>query len=287
MKNCISYSLFGYNKERKDNCFDFNSYLRGLMINVRMNRLIYPGWENVLHVDSETFRGFYDLFSNVAGLRVIPLEEAPMCLAMLWRIKPAFEMNENNVWKYDHVLCRDLDSPTTYREAQAVQYWINREKAMHAITDSVSHNLPLMGGMIGIRPAYFNERSGQSWQEMMSLGNNIDYSVKGSDQAFLNKYIYPMFATKGTESITQHYILGHGDTFLNDYHNSIPNLELPGVAFEMSESNEVCGHVGAAGFYGPPMFKFLRKHKDKFTDLIEVEKKHANIFSWCLDGTFE
>lgn len=283
----ISYSLFGYGKERQKNCFDFNSYIRGLMINIRMNRLIYPGWENIVHVDRATYDAFFYLLTNAKGLRVVVCEDAPLCLAMLWRMRPVFVQNFDSTWRYDHVICRDLDSPTTYREAQAVQQWIINDKSMHAITDSVSHNLPLMGGMIGARPNYFTEHVAKNWEQMIELGKDIDWSAKGADQTFLNKYIYPVFANKGHESITQHYVLGHGDTFLNDWHNKIPNLILPRVAIEMMESNDVCGHIGAAGFYGPPMFRFLRDHRDKFTDLLELEKNYPGIFNWCLDKTFD
>src|SRR5687768_15698714 len=154
---CISYSLFGYNQQHPS-CFSFDSYLRGFMLNLRMNRLIYPDWNIVLHLDEGTYRGHVGLFDSLtkAGIcEVVICEPSPLCKAMLWRMKPVFEMHEGQ-WKYSHVLCRDLDSPSTYREAQAVKYWMNKDKAMHAITDSVSHTIPLMGGMIGMIPAYFN-----------------------------------------------------------------------------------------------------------------------------------
>lgn len=137
----ISYSLFGYNKARQENCFDFNSYLRGLMISLRMNRLIMPEWVTVLNTDKSTYEAFKDLFDN-CGIEVLIHEDAPLCKAMLWRLKPVYEMKDGQ-WKYSHVLCRDLDSPITWREAKCVQYWLNKGTAIHAITDSVSHNIPM------------------------------------------------------------------------------------------------------------------------------------------------
>lgn len=277
-KKCISYALFGYNKARVENCFDFASYLRGLMINIRMNRLLFPDWEISLQTDQTTFDAFQILFSNI-GIKIHVNEPAPLCLAMLWRLKPVFETTNNN-WIYSHVLCRDLDSPATYREAQAVKFWMNRDKAMHAITDSVSHCLPLLGGMIGMRPAYFTERMGvKTWEDLIAIGGDMDYSNKGSDQTFLNRFVYPVFGSKGNESITQHYVLGHGDTFLNDFHNHIQDLEID-VPYTLKESNLVCGHIGAAGYYEGAMFQFLRKHWDKFGDLLEQEKNFSKIFYW-------
>jgi len=163
---CISYALFGYNKEQQANCFSFDSYLRGLCINLRMNRLLYPDWEIVLNLDQSTYDGFKDLFDRLP-ISVRIHEPAPLCKAMLWRMKPIFEM-ENGHWKYSHVLCRDLDSPATYREVQAVNYWMMRDKALHAITDSVSHDIPLMGGMIGVIPKYFTH-SGNTWEAMLMV----------------------------------------------------------------------------------------------------------------------
>lgn len=295
MKKCISYSLFGYGKERHPESFDFLSYLRGLMINVRMNRLLYPDWEIVLQTDQETYDAFNVLFDNI-GIQVRVNDTSPLCLAMLWRLKPSFE-TENGKWKYTHVICRDLDSPPTYREVQAVKYWVNRDKAMHAITDSVSHNLPLLGGMIGMRPAYFNEKVGNSFDKMLALGRGMSFERKGSDQKFLCEYIYPKFSVPGSDSITQHYFNGMGNTHLSDYrtctcpptsgHEShcYNNIDID-IPYMYVESNSVCGHIGAAGFYSTAMFQFLRKHKSNFDDLIEVEKNYPNIFYWCFDGTF-
>ena len=141
-KKAISYALFGFNKERQLNCFDFNSYLTGLMINVRLARLIYPDWTIVLNTDQNTYNGFKPLFDGIGGdIYIHP--EAPLCKAMLGSLHPAFMAD-----KYPHVICRDLDSPLTYREAQCVKFCENRENGLQAIADSVSHGSPLLGGMI-------------------------------------------------------------------------------------------------------------------------------------------
>lgn len=273
---CISYSLFGYNKARQENCFDFNSYMRGFMMNVRMNRLIYPDWINVLHTDMPTYQGFLEFFLKLKsiGIVIAVCPESPLCKAMLWRLKPLFE------GLYSHVLCRDLDSPSTYREAQAVAYWMSKDKAMHAITDSVSHNIPLMGGMIGFRPEYFLQRVGvYTLDELMNMGRDIDFNQKGSDQTFLNRYIYPIFAQQGSDSITQHYCLGHGNTWLSDFHTSIQDIQID-IPETLKESNAVCGHIGSSGYYSTVMDKFINKHKHLFEDLIVIEKMHPNIFLW-------
>ena len=275
----ISYSLFGFNKERNENCFDFYSYLRGLMIQIRFKRLIYPDWEIRLFIDENSYTPFKSFFDSLPiQIRIMP-NDIPLCKAMLWRIIPAFD---NTI---DALLCRDLDSPLTYRESQCVQYWLNREsKVFHAITDSVSHNIPLMGGMIGIKPKYFNDSFKTDWETLVNLGGN--YDKKGSDQDFLNRIVYPKFAQQGNDSIVQHYILGMPNTFLREYHNTVPDLELKDVPIAMKESNDCCGHIGASGWYSTATTKFITKYKDSFLDLIEIEKEYSDIFSWVKNGCY-
>ena len=272
----ISYALFGYNKARQENCFDFNSYLRGLMISIRMNRIVYPEWTNVLNTDQETYDAFKDLFDGIYDLEVYINQPEPLCKAMLWRLKPIYVMNGDKP-KFSHVICRDLDSPTTKREAQCVQFWLNKGAAIHAITDSVSHNIPLMGGMIGVNTKLWTLRLPSNYDELIRMGVGIDYNRKGADQTFLNQVVYPLWASKGSESITQHYLLGMANTFLNDYHNEVPTyLDLP----IPEESNDVCGHVGASGWYETAMFKFLRKSWNDNEDLLTLEANYPNIFYW-------
>lgn len=270
--NIISYSLFGFNKERNESCFDFNTYLRGLLINIRLNRLLFPDFTIRLHTDTNTFEGFKDLFKSLP-IEIVLCDSAPLTLAMLWRMKPCFD-NSVSV-----VLCRDLDSPPTYREAQAVKYWMDKDKAAHAITDSVSHDVPMLGGMIGFKANYFKQYTGfESWEAMVNTG--MDWTQKGTDQTFLTQRIYPCFAKHGVDSITQHYVLGMPNSFLSDCHNHIQDVEL---SLGYKESNDVCGHIGSAGFYEPPMLRLIKKTWDKFSDLNAIEKKYPNIFYWVND----
>ena len=280
----IAYSLFGFDRGRVDNCFSFDSYLRGLMINIRFNRLLYPDWSVILETDQATYQGFEPLFKALEERNIIRVEKnpnnTPLCAAMLWRIKPVFWTKPDQTWEFTHVICRDLDSPATYREVQAVNYWISKDRCMHAITDSISHDVPLMGGMIGIRPDYFSSRLGvNSFTEFRAL-SKMDLSYKGSDQHFLNHVVYPKMGAKGSDSITQHYILGHGNTFLSDWHNTIDDIGI-GVSEELKETNAICGHIGASGYYEPPTMKIIHKYKHLFSDLMNIEKQfYPQFFYW-------
>lgn len=273
-KKIISYSLFGYGKERQQNCFEFYDYLRGLMVNIRLARMVYPDWIIRLHVDKETYKNFNKLFDDLSVyLKIIELhirDEAELTKAMLWRILPCFDED------VEYTLCRDLDSPLTYREAQAVSHFITNGKAAHAITDSISHNVPMLGGMIGFWKYIRDYTGAKTWDELVN--KNLNFSIKGTDQDLLTKYVYPGFS-KG-DSITQHYVLGMPYSFLGDCHILIPDVELNGVPAEFKNTNEICGHIGAAGYYTAPMNKIIQKYRHLFQDLEEIEKKYPKIFYW-------
>jgi len=273
----ISYSIFGYDRERVTNCFDFNSYLRGLMLCIRLNRLIYPGWQNILNTDYVTYSAFEPLFKYLEDRNILIIYKnnngAQLCEAMLWRLKPLYKNG------YTHVLCRDLDSLSTYRERQAVDYWIAQEtKAAHAITDSVSHDLPMLGGMIGFIREHFTTRTNTNdYNSLLNL-KRMDFSAKGSDQIFLNKALYPLFGEKGHDSITQHYFSGHSNTFLSDFHTCA--CPPPSGHADKCPNNYRIDLPGASGWYETTTFKFLRKYWDRFTDLTEIEKQYPQIFYW-------
>lgn len=298
MSKAIVYSLFGSDREKHQDCFPFDSHLCGLMLSIRFNRLIYPEWTTVLETDKVTYGAYSKLFSYLEQSNIIRVEKnndgAKLCEAMLWRLKPVFWKDAFDKWEFSHILCRDLDSLSTYREAQAVQVWLNHDKAMHAITDSVSHGIPLLGGMIGIRPDYFTARTGhQSFQGLMNKCK-IDLSVKGSDQTFLNTEVYPHFAEKGHDSITQHYFKGHSNTWLSDFHTCGCWLQECGqghkegckedvslsIPIELKETNNTMEHIGASGWNQQQTMRLVHKYQHLFTDLIKIEREFPNIFYW-------
>lgn len=280
-KKALSYSLFGYGKKTPHNCFEFDTYMRGLMINVRFNRIIYPGWDNVVNIDGATYgspyRPIFDWLENNGLIKINFCDEAPLCLAMLWRLKPVF-IYDHPDWRYTHVLCRDVDSISTYREAQAVQQWIEEDKTIHCITDSISHNIPMMGGMIGFRPAHLSSRfNTNKWEDLIKLSKH-DFNRKGTDQDFLNSVIYP----KCAESATEHFVLGmrHNLPEGNGRHYSIPDIEID-VDPIFKVTNDCAGHIGAAGYYEPPTLKFLHNLDPYNFEYSEIEKQFPKLFFWA------
>ena len=161
MKKIIAYSLFGYGVADK---LHFEAFLRNVTQVIRMNLLLYPDWTTRIHVDTDTYESKYiHLFDELEDFcEIIPFAPQPLCLSMLQRIRGFWEFDKTYA-----IICRDLDSLSTYREVQAVEYWVrNYNKTMHAITDSISHVEPLMGGMIGAIPRYFNERFPEGFDKL-------------------------------------------------------------------------------------------------------------------------
>ena len=292
----ISYSLFGYEVGKYKNCFEFNSYLVGLMLSIRMNRLVFPGWDTVVHIDIKTYQAFEQFFADLGRIIKIKVisKNPELCEAMLWRLKPIFSRDSTGKYKYSHILCRDLDSLHTYREAQAVKVWLDGGKAAHAITDSISHTIPMMGGMIGFKTGSFQEITGYPTYDELLRHNTYDLSVKGADQSFINKVIYPKFSQMGNDSITQHYFKGHANTWLSDFHkcecwlyksalghkDDCPeNVDID-LLDELKATNEISEHMGAAGFNQFQTMSFVEKYDFMFEDLVDLERGYPNIFYW-------
>jgi hypothetical protein len=287
MKKAISYSLFGYNQERNKDSFDFNSYLRGLLINLKCQALIYPDWEIVLNTDKETYNGLKDLFDLLPIKILINEEVEPLTKSMLWRMKPIW-LKENDQFIYSHIICRDLDSPLTLRERKCVEEWIIDNSIVHAITDSISHNIPMMGGMVGFKPKEFIEATSYTTFEEMFADIPYDFDIKGTDQELLCRHIYPIFCRNEVPingvyfpSIMQHYLKGYPNTNLKGFRNIVPEWINVGLDLSMEESNEICGHIGSAGWYEPKINVFLTRHKEKIQHIIEIEKKFTDIFWWA------
>lgn len=274
----ISYSLFGHGRNMQ-NSYQFDTYLRGMWVNLRVNRVLYPGWTTIINIDTQSYNSpFLPLLSSIPGVEFLQFDPSlPLCEAMLQRLKPVF--STNGQWTFTHVLCRDCESIGTYREAQMVAEWIAEDKTLHCITDSVSHNVAMMGGMIGLRPAYVSMKmSIQTFQQLMLRNPGIDFSRKGSDQDFMNRVMYPMLA----DSSTEHFILGMKQNIpqTGGRHYEVPDIEAEGVDPAHKSLNDCAGHVGASGFYEAPMIKWLNE-VDPFRDEYEeIERQFPQICFW-------
>jgi hypothetical protein len=176
----IVYTLFSHPADS----FSLNTYIRGLMLNLKLARILYPDWKIVLIVSESVFYG-NEWLQKVDIEIVLANDNDAFTKKMLWRLKPIF------CEKYTHIICRDVDAPLTLRERLCVEDWILSGAVVHAITDNDYHSVPLLGGMIGFRTERFVAHTQfSSWESLFS-NCSIDFSVKGADQDFLRRIYLP------------------------------------------------------------------------------------------------
>jgi len=256
----ISYSLFNHPSSEN---FERMAYIRGFYFNARMNNLLYPDWRTHLEVDKITYTEYQGLFDWLVSNNNLDLKVndamPKLCEGMLWRMAPIFT---NDV---SHVLCRDTDAITTYREAWIVQHWIESGKAVQAILDNKAHS-GLMGGMIGVNTSKFKALTGyQSFDQMIS---GLDLWQRGSDQHFLNQVINPKV---------------RGDLMVS---NALPAIDfkgnLPQVNAKLWESNLTCRHVGSAGVVDMEVLRFFKRFDEYNWKYIPIEKEFHKVFYWQL-----
>lgn len=228
----------------------FNYYLRGVYWNYRMNQLIYPEWLNVVVIDkgilgnTHTQMFLHDLGEESCNLVYKFRDSEERCKSMLWRLSPAFESHD-----ITHVLCRDLDAITTYREAQAVNDWLRSGKPIHAILDNPAHG-GIMGGMCGFDASFVRNKF-KSWDDMVKGANLKNH---GTDQNLLNKLFKPELV----------YWSGR-----------VPHLQ----DNPLWESELTCRHIGAAGCVDMELLRFFQRF-DPNPKWDEFEKRFKNICYW-------
>lgn len=253
MTKVISYSIFRAPCEK----FEFMAYLRGIYFNVRMNKLIYPEWQTVVNIEQSVFDQ-YTSFFEFLSIGIVVHQQEPLCKSMLWRMFPIY-MPHIDV---THILCRDADALTSYREAQAVKFWLLSGKDAHVIHDNPAHG-GLMGGLVGFKTQAIKK----AFSSFDVLTDNWDLSKRGSDQNLLNKRILPL--------IKDSLYTSEGMKRTDETNGAL----LPEVDKRLWESNLCSAFIGSAGVNELETLRFFKRF-DK-TDYSEFEKEHSDICYWA------
>lgn len=247
--------------------FERLSYIRGLYFNVRMNSLIFPDWRTHLEVDAkiyDEFEGLFDWLKNNCNLnlQVNKIEDVPLCTGMIWRMKPLF------ISDVTHILCRDADALTSYREALAVQQWVESPKHCHAMIDNRAHS-GLMGGMVGFENSWFKGcMEVNNWEQMV---HGWDFSQRGSDQNWLNAKVLPRIKDD------LYWSGGPMGVKIPDIYSSEP---LPQVEKRLWESNLIMQFIGSPGINEMEALRFFRSHDQYNWKYAEIEKQFPKLFWW-------
>lgn len=265
----LSYSLFG-----DPSSFEFGYYLRGVYFNARMNRILFPQFQTFVMIDGRLLENnlihdyLYEL-ADITELRFWAHNPAPRCEAMLWRMETMFLphfMHE----KGTHVICRDLDSVSTYREALCTYEWLNSGMPYHAINDNAAH-AGLMGGLVSFRSEDFKRDTGYKSFEQMIKGQ--DLSKHGSDQNFMNKYIHP----KIKQALMVHLLKGAS------IEAKVIKTEVPAsgpIDKKLWLSNLVQPYIGSAGCIDMELLRFFKSF-DPNPKFDEFERKFKDVCYWA------
>jgi hypothetical protein len=261
---CISYSLFG-----DPSSFEFGFYLRGVFHNIRMNRLLFPDFHTIVYATTEIINKYYDVLGDVGQLtNKLTIQEEDnnprRCEGMLRRMMPLFEKD------FDTVICRDLDSVSTYREALCTYEWLQSGLPYHAINDNAAHG-GLMGGMVAFKSEDFKKDTGYKSFEQMIRG--VDLKLHGSDQNFMNRAILPKIKGK----LFLHNLKGAGCPA------SVVKTEVPAsgpIDKKLWTSDLISRYIGSAGVID---FELLRwfKANDPNPKWDAFEKRYSDIFYWA------
>lgn len=195
---------------------------------------LLAGWRVVIHHDGSIFRHRYGrALTKLAEDGAVDLREmppAPLCKAMLWRMRPCWFPGANVV------ACRDLDALFLVRDRICLEEFLGSSSAVHNIKDNPGHVFPLMGGMSAyragaIRSAYAN------WDAFIASAGNVDWHRYGSDEHFLRQHVWPRFQ----DAYLNHDITGRPTASLNV-------SALPMEIRRFAERAELAPHVGVQTF---------------------------------------
>ena len=260
----ITSSLFQAGAEP----FEMRSYIRDFYFNCRMNQLIYPDWRSHLEIDAKTYTEYQGLFNWLSNntnlsLNVNQEENVPLCKGMLWRMKSLFMPDVS------HILCRDADALTSYRQALSVQEWLESGKKCHAISDNRAHS-GLMGGMVGFDTAWFKGcMEVTSWDELIS---GWDFAQRGSDQNWMNQKV--LFRIKDNLYFSGSYTSG---IKVPDAYDQSP---LPQVDPKLWESNLCSAFIGAPGFNEMETLRFFKRFEKEPSKYKAIEEQFPKLFWW-------
>jgi hypothetical protein len=266
---CLSYSLFG-----DPSSFEFPWYLRGVAFNVRMNEILYPEITTMLFIDSvvaEKHGRMLQELKEVSHFQIVVDEYTNQrCKGMFRRLMPLFFEESKYSPKITHVICRDLDSVSTYREALCTYEWLQSGLPYHAINDNAAHG-GLMGGMVAFKSEDFKKDTGYKSFEQMIKG--VDLKLHGSDQNFMNRAILPKIKGK----LFLHNLKGAGCPA------SVVKTEVPAsgpIDKKLWTSDLISRYIGSAGVIDFELLRWFKAH-DPNPKWDAFEKRYSDIFYWA------
>ena len=231
-RKVISFSYY------ETNVFDkiHRNYFNGIEKNLQSIKYHYGlGWSMRLYVQLSKISSFklkklyqltcmYPEQFDICDVESIPrFGNLSNIFPMNWRILTMLDP------QVDVAFSRDLDSIVIQREMDAINEFLNSSKLVHVMRDNPVHNMPIMGGMWGIKLTP-DIRSKLEHSFMDMFRSPIFYKshkLKGPDQDIIRKFIWPW---------AKIFTMGHDSYSCKRWANSRP--------FPTQRKNENCNFIG-------------------------------------------
>lgn len=98
-------------------------------------------------------------------------------------------------------LVRDADSEIKDVEVELIKLWLDSKYTAHIFRDHMSHVMPVMGGLFGIKSSLF-----MSYSKIFNKKKAVYYGDYGNDQRFLSNEIYPYLRRNGLLIFSSTYV---------------------------------------------------------------------------------
>jgi tetratricopeptide (TPR) repeat protein len=168
-RNIISFSLFGDNPYYWDSAIAIAS----------MALSIFPEWRCRFYCDPQVPEAVRRTLIRLNSQLFISPRDSVNWSGLFWRF---YAFDDPDV---DVVMIRDVDSPFTLREREAVEEWLASDFPFHVIRDHFNHTEPMMAGLWG------------GWTQLLPglMPMTADYlsiaRARFADQEFLRLHIWP------------------------------------------------------------------------------------------------
>lgn len=173
-RRVLSYGLWGQGPR----------YLNGMLHNLLLAPVLYPGWQVRLYHDDSVPEDFLDIARQLDAELVERPKTDSLRQRLCWRFAVADDPGVG------YFLVRDCDSVISLREVRAVQMWLTSGRFFHVMRDWWTHTdlvlAGLWGGVAGVLP---------SMEGMLADWSPRQVETPNIDQWFLKERVWRYLRT--------------------------------------------------------------------------------------------
>lgn len=176
----IAFSLWGRDPK----------YVVGALRNAALAPTVYPGWICRFYCGASTPSSAMTTLESQPHVQVVRRPEDGDWTAMFWRFLAAADSD------VEFAIFRDADSRLGARERAAVDAWIASGRGTHVMRDHPMHDVPILGGMWGVRGGVLADMAARVAAETRAPRWPVALQI---DQEFLAADIAPIVRHDWTE----------------------------------------------------------------------------------------